>query len=56
MAEPQSPMAPVELTEAQRASRRKRSIALGLTIGALCILFYMITVFKMGAAILVRPM
>ena len=46
----------IELTEAQRASRRKRSVALALTIGGLALLFYMITVFKMGTAILKRAL
>lgn len=46
----------IEPTEAQRAARRKRSIALGLSIGGLALLFYLITVFKMGSAILKRSL
>lgn len=46
----------VELTDAQRASRRKRSVALALTIGGLALLFYLITVFKMGTAIMKRSL
>ncbi|MCA0424931.1 MAG: hypothetical protein LCH61_16725 [Proteobacteria bacterium] len=41
----------IELTEAQRAARRRRSLALALAIGGLAFLFYLITVFKMGSAI-----
>ncbi|HRK23886.1 MAG TPA: hypothetical protein PLQ11_02930 [Beijerinckiaceae bacterium] len=44
------------LTEAQMKARRKRSIALALVIGGLCVLFYLITVFKMGAAIMNRQL
>mgnify|MGYP001302857227 CR=1 FL=1 len=45
-----------ELTEAQRRTRRKRSVALALVIGALVVLFYLITVFKMGSAIMNRTL
>lgn len=55
MQEP-APDQKIVLTEAQLAARRKRSVALALAIGALCLLFYFITVFKMGAAIMKRPM
>ena len=48
--------AEIVLTEAQLAARRKRSLALALIIGALCLLFYFITVFKMGSAIMKRPL
>jgi hypothetical protein len=46
----------LELTEAQRQARRRRSIALALVIGGLALLFYLITVFKMGAAIVKRSL
>lgn len=46
----------VVMTEAQRQARRKRNVALALVIGGLCLLFYFITVFKMGAAIMKRPL
>ena len=46
----------IVLTEAQRQARRKRNVALALVIGGLCLLFYFITVFKMGAAIMKRPL
>lgn len=45
-----------ELTEAQRKVRRKRSVALALVIGSLVVLFYLITVFKMGSAIMNRSL
>jgi len=50
------PETPFVLTEAQLRSRRKRSVALALVIGGLVVLFYLITVFKMGAAIMHRTM
>ena len=45
----------VELTEEQRRSRRSRSIALALILGALVVLFYVITLVK-GPAVLNRPL
>ncbi|MBO6719008.1 MAG: hypothetical protein JJ913_13705 [Rhizobiaceae bacterium] len=44
----------VELTDAQKKARRSRSIALGLALGALVIVFYVITLAKFGPAILDR--
>ncbi|MDL2407434.1 hypothetical protein PY650_17535 [Rhizobium calliandrae] len=38
----------VKLTEAQRKSRRGRNIALGLVLAGLVILFYAITIIKVG--------
>jgi hypothetical protein len=46
---------PVELTEEQRRSRRSRSIAIALLLGALVVLFYVITLVK-GPAVLNRPL
>lgn len=45
-----------ELTDAQRKVRRKRSVALALVIGSLVVLFYLITVFKLGSAIMNRSL
>ena len=44
------------LTPEQMRARRKRSLALALIIGSLVLLFYLITVFKMGAAIMQRSL
>ena len=43
---------------AQRVARarRKRSIAIGVAIGAVCVLFYALTIVKFGPAVLVRPL
>lgn len=45
-----------QLTETQRKARRSRSIAIGLALAALVVLFYVLTLVKFGPAILVRPM
>ncbi|HET7850636.1 MAG TPA: CoxF protein [Pseudolabrys sp.] len=45
----------VVLTEAQKRARRSRSIAIALALGALVILFYIVTLVK-GPMVLVRPM
>jgi hypothetical protein len=46
---------PVELTEEQKRSRRSRSIALAVVLGAVVVLFYIITLVK-GPAVLNRPL
>ncbi len=38
----------IKLTEAQKKSRRGRNIALGLVLAGLVVLFYAITIIKVG--------
>jgi hypothetical protein len=38
----------VKLNEAQKKSRRGRNIALGLVLAALVVLFYIVTMIKLG--------
>lgn len=38
----------VRLTEAQERRRRQRNVAIGLGLAALVVIFYLITVIKMG--------
>ncbi len=38
------------------ARRRRRSIALGLALGAIVIIFYVLTIVKMGPHVLDRPL
>ena len=45
----------ITLTEAQRRSRRSRSIALALILAALVILFYVVTLVK-GPGVMNRPL
>ena len=40
----------IVLTEAQRKSRRSRNIALGLVLAGLVVLFYVVTLIKLGGA------
>lgn len=44
----------IVLTEAQKRSRRNRSIATALALGALVLLFFAVTLVK-GPAVLNRP-
>lgn len=46
----------IVLTDEQRRRRRNRSIALGLVLAALAILFYAVTIVKLGPAIMSRPL
>lgn len=42
----------IDLTDAQRKSRRNRNIAIAVALGALAVIFYAVTIIKMvpGAA------
>jgi hypothetical protein len=44
----------IVLTEAQKKSRRERSIAIALALGVLVLLFFAVTIVK-GPGVLVRP-
>jgi hypothetical protein len=46
----------IVLSEEQKRRRRARSIAIGLTLGALVLLFYIVTIVKLGPGVLNRPM
>jgi hypothetical protein len=45
----------IVLTEEERRRRRNRSIVLGLVLAALAILFYAVTIVKLGPALFNRP-
>jgi hypothetical protein len=45
----------IVLTPEQRRRRRARSIAIGLALGALALLFYVVTIVKLGPGVLNRP-
>jgi hypothetical protein len=51
----QKPEEGIKLTEQQQRARRARSIAIGLALGALVILFYIVTLVK-GPGVLDRPL
>jgi hypothetical protein len=43
-------------TDRQARNRRRRSIAIALALAAFAVLFYAITIVKMGPSILDRPL
>ena len=45
----------IVLTEAQRRSRRARSIAIAVVLGVLIVLFYVVTLVK-GPGVMNRPL
>jgi hypothetical protein len=51
----QKPEEGIRLTEQQQRARRARSIAIGLALAALVILFYIVTLVK-GPGVLDRPL
>lgn len=46
----------IVLTEEQKRRRRARSIAIGLALAALAILFYVVTIVKLGPGVTNRPL
>ena len=49
-------MAQEQSDEVIKAVRRKRSIALGIVLGAIVVIFYALTIVKMGPAIFNREL
>lgn len=45
----------IVLTEDQQRRRRARNVAIGFALAALVVLFYVITVFKLGGNVANRP-
>ena len=52
----QEPERGVVLTKEQLRRRRARSIAIALTLGALVLLVYLVTIVKLGPGVLNRPL
>jgi cell division septal protein FtsQ len=48
--------APSQLTEAELKTRRRRSIALALVLVGVVVLFYVLTIVKMGPGVFDRPL
>ena len=46
----------IVLTPEQLRSRRNRNIAIGLAIGFFVLLFYVVTIAKLGPGVLKRPL
>jgi hypothetical protein len=55
MSDQHEPEAGIVLTEAQKRSRRNRSIATAIALGVLVLLFFAVTLVK-GPAVLRRPL
>ena len=46
----------IVLTEEQQRRRRRRSLALALVLGMVVILFYAVTIVKLGPQVMNRPL
>jgi hypothetical protein len=46
----------IVLTDEQKRRRRARSLAIALSLGALVLLFYVVTIVKLGPGVLHRPL
>ncbi|MBT9289422.1 MULTISPECIES: hypothetical protein [Hyphomicrobiales] len=46
----------VKLTEAQQKRRRQRNVAIAAVLVSLVVIFYVVTILKMGPGILARPL
>jgi hypothetical protein len=46
----------IVLTDEQKRRRRARSIAIALALGVLVLLFYLVTIVKLGPGVLRRPL
>jgi hypothetical protein len=46
----------IVLTEEQKRRQRARSVAIALSLGALAVLFFVVTIVKLGSGVLTRPM
>lgn len=46
----------IQLTPEQQKSRRSRNIAIAVCVGVLVLIFYALTIVKLGPGILERPL
>lgn len=46
----------IRLTEEQRRRRRARSIAIAVVLAGLVVLFYLVTIVKLGPSVMDRPL
>lgn len=53
---PARPQVGYALTPAEKRSRKLRNVALAVVIGSLAVLFYVMTIAKMGAGFFTRPL
>jgi predicted nucleic acid-binding Zn ribbon protein len=52
----QDPQPGIVLTEEQKRRRRARSIAIALALAAVVLMFYVVTIVKLGPGVLNRPL
>jgi len=55
MTEQQNQNKGVKLTPEQEKSRRARNIAIGLTVALLVVIFYAVTLVRLGSSVFIRP-
>ena len=46
----------IRLTPAQMKARRQRNMAIGWSVGLLAILFWAVTIVRLGSTVMQRPM
>ncbi len=46
----------VVLTQEQKRARSRRNVAIALVLGALVVLFWLVTIFRLGGGVANRPM
>ena len=46
----------IQLTTIQKKRQRTRNIAIALTLGVLVVIFYIVTIVKLGPGVLDRPL
>lgn len=46
----------IRLTEEQRRRQRARSVAIAVALAALVLLFYLVTIVKLGPGVMNRPL
>ena len=46
----------IVLTPEQKKSRSQRNVAIGLAVGFFVLLFYVVTIAKLGPGVLARPL
>lgn len=56
MSDPNTARTKIVLSPEQVRARKRRNVAIGITIGLLCLLFYAVTIAKIGPGILGKGM
>lgn len=46
----------IVLTDEQKRRRRNRSVAIAIALTGLVLMFYLVTIVKLGPALMVRPL